>query len=1070
MRNNTKKGFTLVELLVVIAILAILATVSVVGYTSFIERAAVSNDENLAAQLNNFMIAIKADHTSEFYNQEVTPDNARDFVYEALVLGNLEGKLKPDAADHGYHFYYDLKEDKIVVLKDAIDDGALLRNVLAGLGVAAVNYDILDNPATCFTKQDAEFTKYNGIRYVFLDTEGSELAELINLFYNVNSAKDFARLQELATKALFDGKKVATLETLVNKSIFVGTSGSYVTSATNEKTLIFGTTMSGNKYQGTEKMEAFATPSTVINVPNNIKFFTTNSLNFATSTYDANAATHTTVLHFNMALDELAKKVDPNFTNVVFTLSDNKQYACANGQIICLEEGGSSVTVTPKNPLASFDFEIVDENSDYIYNNVVAEGDNVVYIAWDAFATGTTFNLTATKTVGANDDLYGAVSGYSINWSVDTDSSSYLTLVNANGEFKFTGTIPAIADDGSCVLKVNAKDEIGGAEETFEIRIVRIAKEQTITMDGKSVNENSVNTLVYSGAGKTYDVSATANFTYADVITNGNIKGGAEFKVVSASSNLTYANKKITVVPAQGTTNETLKFYYGNYEFISKDLVLYDSAHLPYGVVSNYADFVVAHSSDLKPSDFFTKTQSNWTPLGTIKLVVSTTASNDDITAEIKADTLLRPEYVSSNKVSGMDTSFKFLKGYTGEVTFYLVHDYNGAETRVSPDFTVHVVEGKNVRTIADLEDGVNNVLLTNLVADETYAGFTLTGKTLYGNQHYIDLRGYNDAGVPFEKDGETSFEFVDLKKTVPYAKTLEALITLKSATLDNVKIVGEVYKSTDFIYQTPNDFGYGASLVKAEDGSTIVGCYLANTRSPLKVTGTVTVENTVLFGGNYANIDVASTNEGKTAGELILKGTVTTINQITDETPDTIGAGIVVDMFANKDTKITIESANTLVQYNYAKKDQSSNLPVITYTMDLGSLGTEDINVFMGEELDTYFTDSNYASYVHNNEYINTGIIFTNGVQYNITGWASSFLNPILSGMFGHTSGLGDKLDKVPAGYEKTYTTVVREKSKLGVNLKVTEYVYVYTPTNGNTFNNVVPEEYMPSYILGEK
>ena len=49
--NNTKKGFTLVELLVVIAILAILATVSVVGYTSFIERANVSNAQTEAHQI-----------------------------------------------------------------------------------------------------------------------------------------------------------------------------------------------------------------------------------------------------------------------------------------------------------------------------------------------------------------------------------------------------------------------------------------------------------------------------------------------------------------------------------------------------------------------------------------------------------------------------------------------------------------------------------------------------------------------------------------------------------------------------------------------------------------------------------------------------------------------------------------------------------------------------------------------------------------------------------------------------------------------------------------------------------
>ena len=51
MKKNTKKGFTLVELLVVIAILAILATVSVVGYTSFINKADLSNAQTEAAQI-----------------------------------------------------------------------------------------------------------------------------------------------------------------------------------------------------------------------------------------------------------------------------------------------------------------------------------------------------------------------------------------------------------------------------------------------------------------------------------------------------------------------------------------------------------------------------------------------------------------------------------------------------------------------------------------------------------------------------------------------------------------------------------------------------------------------------------------------------------------------------------------------------------------------------------------------------------------------------------------------------------------------------------------------------------
>ncbi len=55
--KRTKKGFTLVELLVVIAILAILASVSVVGYTAFIDKAEKSNAETLLAQVADYIYA-----------------------------------------------------------------------------------------------------------------------------------------------------------------------------------------------------------------------------------------------------------------------------------------------------------------------------------------------------------------------------------------------------------------------------------------------------------------------------------------------------------------------------------------------------------------------------------------------------------------------------------------------------------------------------------------------------------------------------------------------------------------------------------------------------------------------------------------------------------------------------------------------------------------------------------------------------------------------------------------------------------------------------------------------------
>ena len=66
-----KYGFTLVELLVVIAILAILATVSVVGYTSFIQKATISTDESAITQLNKYVTLYKIEHNGIITEEDV---------------------------------------------------------------------------------------------------------------------------------------------------------------------------------------------------------------------------------------------------------------------------------------------------------------------------------------------------------------------------------------------------------------------------------------------------------------------------------------------------------------------------------------------------------------------------------------------------------------------------------------------------------------------------------------------------------------------------------------------------------------------------------------------------------------------------------------------------------------------------------------------------------------------------------------------------------------------------------------------------------------------------------------
>ena len=126
---NTRKGFTLVELLVVIAILAILATVSVVGYTAFIEgadeQAAITEAEQVKGTINAGLTL--KDHVKFVCNDETvcvtrTEDgyeicdtaattDVHDATKDCVVPGTLE-------ADANGDLYYTADNDVKVKLSD----------------------------------------------------------------------------------------------------------------------------------------------------------------------------------------------------------------------------------------------------------------------------------------------------------------------------------------------------------------------------------------------------------------------------------------------------------------------------------------------------------------------------------------------------------------------------------------------------------------------------------------------------------------------------------------------------------------------------------------------------------------------------------------------------------------------------------------------------------------------------------------------------------------------------------------------------------------------------------------
>ena len=149
------------------------------------------------------------------------------------------------------------------------------------------------------------------------------------------------------------------------------------------------------------------------------------------------------------------------------------------------------------------------------------------------------------------------------------------------------------------------------------------------------------------------------------------------------------------------------------------------------------------------------------------------------------------------------------------------------------------------------------------------------------------------------------------------------AIVYLVNANLDNIKIVGKVYKEFDPLTKSEYSHNRPAVLVQGECG--IYNSYISNTASPVRVqNANVLIENTTLKGGSFSNLDIRS-------GQVTVKN-VTTINQVNandaaDDGTVVVGLGITI-WYDGTPTETRLTVAGTLTQYN----NISSNHYYYTY------------------------------------------------------------------------------------------------------------------------------------------
>ena len=964
MKTMKRKGFTLVELLVVIAILAILAGVGVAGYTAFIERAYVSNDNTLVTQLNSYLVALKADSNSKHYGEDIDENNIWEITGEILKDTGIN-ELAPQAAQYGYHFYFDLEAGEYVVMNDKDVLNSLSMRLFDLLtGAADRVYDV--RPGNCFTKEN---------RYFLVDTQGSDLADVVRGFYTFEGLEGETTLEKFQTFA----EKVQTLansdiSALVGTTVFATDAGNLVLSLDGTHTLLLvhdsaesvansltdGTNtvlLGGNNYLlNVSKDTTIALPAG-IKLPANSLYVNTNGNN-VTVKLDAN--------NWNEVID----LVDAEFaqSDVTIVLGGAKYELFGNE--VCIyqngaEKGALHTYLKYNNPLYSFDLVL---NADNTTNKVYNSSANLGYVALDKKDFTLSLNENSIVGVKQNSDATDTtvVSTRDVEWSVHPDSEGVLKY--ENGKFTFASstvdTVKVVAtatvDRNGYAPGVEGYDANNRASQTYEIKVVRLTG-ATLELAGKPWSASS--TLVHSGSTE-YNVAITGTPTYVNKIAEIELDETLKLTyTITDGADLTTANGaigKVTTTTGNGTG--TLTVSVGDYVTYTTNITIFDTSS--FVVTPKQSTIYVGNGNTVTFADLFNGTA----PAGAEIRICSNVYEDDDymnFNRGYLADIAYNPDnatfYVSESNASVND-AIQFY-GTSGSQPLVLAVYHNGV--RISDDITtVNVVNGTNIREYAsanaidgddltslmnDTKELADSVVLLNEIKLSTDAYFTIpAGKTFHGNLFKVDATG---------------------------ARNVEGIIMLKG-TLKDTKVVGSVYNTMALSIGDE----YGAPLVYTNTGALVDNCYLANTRSPIRINdGTVTIKDTVLFGGRYANIDIVG-------GTVNIQGEVTTVQQPVKDSSGKTVMGVGIAAWYNDIKKFVVVEENAdLIQYNFMNQDISQHLPEI----DMYDIITVmDLKKPFNDILTNYSDEYGFVG-SDGKVYVNAGIVATDAymIDYAVTG-----------------------------------------------------------------------------------
>lgn len=861
MKKINKKGFTIVELVIVIAVIAILAAVLIPVFLNIIEDANVSADKQQIANMNKELQIIRID-------QEIKNEIDLEKVLKQLYGDNLESLLAPKSSNQGYHFWYNVKNEKIELRKTK---------------------DVVDkiNQENVSQFNNGSLRLYGN--YYLLDRSGSDFSNVINKFENFTAEQDYYINMNILDKLMADTNnvdnalslllydKIATTTLITEygsfrfnnyeevQKVMFQNNISFITSS-----LIIYNPINKESYKTCSSRENPIACIEEIRLPDTVKRVDSFGLHFKEN--------NKVLLYSSFETEEqIIEAFKSSATNALIMLN-NKKYYINNDQLL---NENNELVATLKTQAPIIDFTIgydnasIDSSKVYLYET---KTESTIYVACDLI----NFKLTAREETFLPADSTAKI----VTW----ESNSPLLLVD-----KVTGNVTIteeLIQSNESEFEITATALLGGYQEKIKVCVVKI-NNASLKLNGSDVFTKEKMQIQYYGNTLSYpfeNLSLSTTYSGLNIKCEGELEYQTTGNIFTISNNILYLNtdENLNIIPGEQDVKISISNNIGEmyHHTITIEVLDYSSSPIEPSFV-NIDDYLyrVGNSNDVKLQNLFNLEQQklhNENMTLTIYDVLQTTGDGNKVEIANDGNNAFSAVYNKNVLKANWEKEIIKFNG-NGIALIQLAYQDHNSNTEYMVDVIVEVVDGKNIYSYSDLQSSNNNILLQNIQMSQDGSFALQSGKTLWGNGFEFDVtQGINNK---------------------------QGIITLNNATLDNVRVIGAIYQT----YQ-PNTFlEYSSSAVVAVGNSVISNCYIANCRSPLRVNAksntTVEVINTTLDGGRYANIDHRN-------GTLILDN-VTTIGLPKE---GVVGLGIVVCQDANSNASVVIN--NKLNQYNWVSQN----------------------------------------------------------------------------------------------------------------------------------------------------